>query len=87
MATSDTKGSFLRPPGTNFPPAMGKQSAHPMASAEETFRAILTLERRRAERSRNPFVQMLLDARQENGMAKWILHNAIDVAKKRSSNG
>jgi len=29
---------------------------------EESFRSMLTLERRRAERSRKPFVLMLLDA-------------------------
>jgi lipopolysaccharide/colanic/teichoic acid biosynthesis glycosyltransferase len=36
---------------------------------EETFRAMLTLERQRAERSRKPFVLMLLDSRavQKNG--------------------
>jgi lipopolysaccharide/colanic/teichoic acid biosynthesis glycosyltransferase len=44
---------------------------------EETLNAMLTLERRRAERSRKPFVLMLLDAHQENGSAGKILHQAV----------
>ena len=44
---------------------------------EETLNAMLTLERRRAERSRKPFVLMLLDAHQENGSSKTILHQAL----------
>ncbi len=79
MATSHPRTGFLRQPRVPFPPANGNGSAHPMASGEETFRAILTLERRRAERSRNPFILMLLDAHQENGTARMILHKAIDA--------
>ena len=40
---------------------------------------MLTLERRRAERSRKPFVLMLLDANLENGAAAGILKQAVDV--------
>ncbi len=56
-----------------------KASAHSMSSGEEVFRTILTLERRRAERSGNPFFLMLLDAHQENGSARRILHGAAEV--------
>ena len=52
---------------------------------ENVFHSMLTLERRRAERSRKPFVLMLLDANLENGIAEVILRQAIDivVASKR----
>ena len=48
---------------------------------------MLTLERRRAERSRKPFVLMLLDANLENGTAEEILRQAVDivVASKRET--
>ena len=47
--------------------------------AEDVFDAMLTLERRCAQRSRKPFVLMLLDANLENGEAAGILRQAIDV--------
>ncbi len=40
---------------------------------------MLTLERRRAERSRKPFVLMLLDAHRENGSAAKILQQALEA--------
>jgi hypothetical protein len=40
---------------------------------------MLTLERRRAERSRKPFVLMLLDANLENGAAEEILTHAVNI--------
>ncbi|HLJ24003.1 MAG TPA: sugar transferase [Candidatus Acidoferrales bacterium] len=40
---------------------------------------MLTLERRRAERSRKPFVLMLLDANLENGTAEEILRQAVEI--------
>jgi lipopolysaccharide/colanic/teichoic acid biosynthesis glycosyltransferase len=40
---------------------------------------MLTLERRRAERSRKPFVLMLIDANLENGTAEVILRQAVDI--------
>jgi lipopolysaccharide/colanic/teichoic acid biosynthesis glycosyltransferase len=40
---------------------------------------MLTLERRRAERSRKPFVLMLLDANLENGTAEETLRQAVDI--------
>jgi hypothetical protein len=48
--------------------------------AENVFHSMLTLERRRAERSRKPFVLMLLDANLENGTAEEILRQAVDIA-------
>jgi lipopolysaccharide/colanic/teichoic acid biosynthesis glycosyltransferase len=54
---------------------------------ENVFHSMLTLERRRAERSRKPFVLMLLDANLENGTAEQILREAVDivVASKRET--
>ena len=49
------------------------------ALPESAFHSMLTLERQRAERSRKPFVLMLLDAHLENGAAKGILRQAVDV--------
>lgn len=46
---------------------------------ERVFHSMLTLERRRAERSRKPHVLMLLDANLENGSAGGILKEAINV--------
>lgn len=54
---------------------------------ENVFHSMLTLERRRAERSRKPFVLMLLDANLENGTAGQILMQAVEiiVATKRET--
>ncbi len=46
---------------------------------ENVFHSMLTLERRRAERSRKPFVLMLLDANLENGTAEAILKQAVEI--------
>jgi hypothetical protein len=46
---------------------------------ERIFHSMLTLERRRAERSRKPYVLMLLDANLENGAAEGILKEAINI--------
>ncbi|HEY2645923.1 MAG TPA: sugar transferase [Candidatus Acidoferrales bacterium] len=46
---------------------------------ENVFHSMLTLERRRAERSRKPFVLMLLDANLENGTAEQILKEAVEI--------
>jgi lipopolysaccharide/colanic/teichoic acid biosynthesis glycosyltransferase len=55
--------------------------------AENVFHSMLTLERRRAERSSKPFVLMLLDANLENGTAEEILRQAVDImlASKRET--
>ena len=50
-----------------------------IALAEDVFHSMLTLERRRAERSRQPFVLMLLDATEENGSSGKALYQALDV--------
>jgi lipopolysaccharide/colanic/teichoic acid biosynthesis glycosyltransferase len=54
---------------------------------ENVFHSMLTLERRRAERSRKPFVLMLLDANLESGTAQQILRQATEivVASKRET--
>ena len=59
----------------NPAPAQHDKAALP----ESVFRSMLMLERQRAERSRKPFVLMLLDAHLENGAAKGILRQAVDV--------
>lgn len=50
-----------------------------LAMPENVFHSMLTLERRRAERSRKQFVLMLMDAHLENGSAAAILNEAVDV--------
>jgi lipopolysaccharide/colanic/teichoic acid biosynthesis glycosyltransferase len=57
------------------------------ALPENVFLSMLTLERRRAERSRKPFVLMLLDANPENGSGAAILKKGADVilASKRET--
>lgn len=52
---------------------------HGEVLAENVFHSMLTLERRRAERSRKPFVLMLLDANLENGAAEEILTHAVNI--------
>lgn len=54
---------------------------------ESVFHSMLTLERRRAERSRKQFVLMLLDANLENGTAAKTLRQAAGVvaASKRDT--
>jgi lipopolysaccharide/colanic/teichoic acid biosynthesis glycosyltransferase len=52
---------------------------HEAALSEGVFHSMLTLERRRAERSRKPFVLMLLDANLGNGTAAGILKQGLDV--------
>ena len=47
--------------------------------AESPFHATLTLERRRAERSRKPFVLMLVDATLANGSSTFIMGSAVKV--------
>ena len=57
------------------------------AVPRNVFESMLMLERQRAERSRRPFVLMLLDAHLENGGAPGILRQAVDVilATKRET--
>ena len=63
-------------------------SAHTEPALQENvFHSMLTLERRRAERSGKPFVLMLLDANLEYGSAAVILEEAAEVimASKRET--
>ena len=53
------------------------QAALRSVLSEELFHVTLTLERRRAERCRKPFVLMLLDAHRENGTAPKLLQRAL----------
>jgi len=55
--------------------------------SENIFHAQLTKERRRADRSRKPFVLMLLDAQVQSGPAEGILRQALAVlvASKRET--
>jgi GGDEF domain-containing protein len=66
----------------------GVPSAHnEKALTEGVFHSLLTQERRRADRSRNPFVLMLLDANLEDGTPAQILRRAADIvlASKRET--
>src|SRR5579863_1753189 len=78
--------SRVTPPGQREPlfkvpePNDSRHAANPEeVLAESVFHSMLTLERRRAERSRKPFVLMLLDANLENGAAEEILTQAESV--------
>ena len=80
--------SRISPPGLREPdlrvsrPNFSRQSdgtEHEEVLVESVFHSMLTLERRRAERSRKPFVLMLLDANLENGAAEEILRQAVDI--------
>ena len=63
----------------------GTQAESPLL--EDAFHSVLTLERKRAERSRKLFVLMLMDADLENGSAAGILREAVNVviATKRET--
>ena len=52
--------------------------------AESVFQSMLTLERRRAERSGKPFVLMLVDAMHEDGPAAPLLSSALKVVERNS---
>ena len=81
MATSLTGSDILKQTGAYSLVNTESESVQSATSGEKAFRAILTLERRRAERSHNPFILMLLDAHQENGTARRILLDAVDVVE------
>jgi lipopolysaccharide/colanic/teichoic acid biosynthesis glycosyltransferase len=70
---ANTAGAGVRRPATEV------NATSPAVSGEEAFHALLTIERRRAERSRHAFVLMLLDAHRENGTARAILLEALPV--------
>jgi len=77
--------SLLKVAGPNY--SRRSDGAQGEVLEENVFHSMLTLERRRAERSRKPFVLMLLDANLENGAAEEILRQAVNivVASKRET--
>lgn len=78
MSTSGQRESKLKVSGL-IPARNSDARQHEVILMENVFHSMLTLERRRAERSRNPFVLMLLDANLENGAAEGILRQAGDI--------
>jgi len=88
MGNSDLRVSYLRDQAVR--PGHGRKSlahasqfptGHDAVLKEETFHAMLTLERRRAERSRKPFVLMLLhgDLVRENGFHASVVETLISA--------
>jgi len=72
----------------NFPSPLEQRAAQAeSAIPEDVFHSLLTLERKRAERSRKQFVLMLMDAHLENGSAAGILKEAVEIviASKRET--
>ena len=61
------------------PHSFQKEQSEDSILAESVFHSMLTLERRRAERSRKPFVLMLLDANMENNAAAGIPREAVEI--------
>jgi lipopolysaccharide/colanic/teichoic acid biosynthesis glycosyltransferase len=77
-----------RAAGTSFPSKFEQRAAKvESAIPEDVFHSLLTLERKRAERSRKQFVLMLMDAHLENGSAAGILKEAVEIviASKRET--
>ena len=84
MRESDSK----RAAGTEFPRKLDQTTGPAdVVISEGVFHSLLTLERKRAERSRKPFVLMLMDAHLENGSAGAVLKEAtnIVIASKRET--
>ena len=76
-----TEQGPIRAAAPKYSHGIDQRSKHceTMALSEEAFHSVLTLERRRAERSRKPFVLMLLDANSQNGSAVKILNHAFEA--------
>ncbi len=80
VAPPADKGS-PKPSGSNYSRQLDMAASQNQAMlTESVFHSMLTLERRRAERSRKPFVLMLVDANLENGAAAGILRQAVDIS-------
>jgi lipopolysaccharide/colanic/teichoic acid biosynthesis glycosyltransferase len=87
MGNSDLKIAIgeVRPPQRSSRHAVSRMGAVPPRREEilkeEAFHAMLTLERRRAERSRKPFVLMLLDSRavHKNGKGTTFTEQLLTV--------
>jgi len=78
VTTPGQRESNLKVAGANH--TLRSDGGEPQGVLEENvFHSMLTLERRRAERSHKPFVLMLLDANLEDGTAKEILMEAVDI--------
>lgn len=83
-----TNEELIKAAGPKYGHGFGQGSADiKTILPENIFHSMLTLERRRAERSRTPFVLMLLDAHLENGSAAITLKQATEVilASKRET--
>src|ERR1700722_2461365 len=77
VSQNGQRESQLKVTGANPPRRSGEE---PQGVLEKSvFHSMLTLERRRAERSHKPFVLMLLDANLESGPAEEILMQAVDI--------
>lgn len=77
LAEQDSLAKVSRP---NYSRSLDLRPAqHETVLSESVFHSMLTLERRRAERSRKPFVLTLLDANLENGAAEQILSQGVNV--------
>jgi lipopolysaccharide/colanic/teichoic acid biosynthesis glycosyltransferase len=82
MATG-SRADFLARPGTHIAGAKktglssGTDAVWPAVLDDKAFQALLTRERRRAERSGNRFVLVLLDAHRENGTARTTLLDSL----------
>jgi lipopolysaccharide/colanic/teichoic acid biosynthesis glycosyltransferase len=76
LTERNTGAASVPKPAFSFSADVARQNP---ALEEDVFHSMLTLERRRAERSRQPFVLMLLDAAERNGSSARILLRAIDA--------
>ena len=81
------RDSHIKVAGSNYSRRADGAQDEKDVLVEYVFHSMLTMERRRAERSRRPFVLMLLDANLENGAAEEILRQAVRivVASKRET--
>jgi lipopolysaccharide/colanic/teichoic acid biosynthesis glycosyltransferase len=82
------KRELNRGAGSSFPSKFEERATQAeSAIPEDVFHSLLTLERKRAERSRKQFVLMLMDAHLENGSAAGILKEAVEIviASKRET--
>ena len=87
ISSPGQRESHLKVAGSNYSRRSDGAPDEEEVLVEYAFHSMLTLERRRAERSRRPFVLMLLDANLENGAAEEILSQAVRivVASKRET--
>jgi hypothetical protein len=73
--------AIVKPSSADYPRNRDLATAQDKSALPESvFHAMLTLERRRAGRSRTAFALMLIDANLGNGTAAAILKQAVEVA-------